>query len=106
VIAALMTILEREATMAKANQKHEPCFEIRGYVADANHALCAMAKGEVEASRMIGQLLEDQDVLFLEILRFNSPKTTEAEIRNSIGKWPGLTTSDDDQAVPHEETLH
>jgi hypothetical protein len=35
--------------MAKANRKHEPCFEIRGYLADANHALCTMAKGEVEA---------------------------------------------------------
>ena len=52
--------------MAKANRKHEPHFEIRGYVGGADHALCAMAKGEVEASRMIGQLLEDQEVLFLE----------------------------------------
>ena len=94
--------------MAKANQKHEPCFEIRGYVADANHALCAMAKGEVEAGRMIGQLLEDRDVLFLEILRFNTPKTTEAEIRNSIGRWPQPTPSDDEQATlaPHRGTLH
>ena len=94
--------------MTKANRKSEPCFEIRGYVGGANHALCATAKDEVEAGRMIGQLLEDQDVLFLEILRFNTPKTTEAEIRNSIGRWPQPTASDDEQAVlaPHEETLH
>jgi hypothetical protein len=94
--------------MAKANRKQEPYFEIRGYVADANHALCTMAKGEDEAGRLIGQLLKDRQVLFLEILRFNTPKTTEAEIRNSIGRWPGPTASDDDQAalVPHEGTLH
>jgi hypothetical protein len=94
--------------MAKANRKHEPYFEIRGYVADANHALCTMTKGEDEAGRLIGQLLKDREVLFLEILRFNTPKTTEAEIRNSIGRWPGPTASDDDQAalVPHEGTLH
>jgi hypothetical protein len=90
--------------MAKANRKHEPCFEIRGYLADANHALCTMAKGEVEAGRMIGQLLEDQEVLFLEILRFNTPNTTEADIRNSIGRWPSPTASDDE--MPHDRTIH
>jgi hypothetical protein len=94
--------------MTKANQKSEPYFEIRGYVGGADHALCTMAKGEVEAGRMIGELLEHQDVLFLEILRFNTPKTTEAEIRNSIGKWPQQTASDNDQAAlaPHRGTLH
>jgi hypothetical protein len=94
--------------MAKANRKHEPYFEIRGYVADAAHALCAIAKSEVEAGRLIGQLLEEQEVLFLEILRFNTPKTTEADIRNSIGRWPGPTGSDEDQAalVPLERTIH
>jgi hypothetical protein len=30
--------------MAEANRKREPYFEIRGYVADAAHALCAIAK--------------------------------------------------------------
>jgi hypothetical protein len=73
--------------MAKANRKHEPCFEIRGYLADANHALCTMAKGEVEAGRMIGQLLEDQ-----------------ADIRKSIGRWPSPTASDDE--MPHDRTIH
>jgi len=95
-------IHERGATMA--NRKHEPCFEIRGYLADANHALCTMAKGEVEAGRMIGQLLEDQQVLVLEILRFNTPKTTEADIRNSIGRWSSPPASDHD--VPHDRTIH
>jgi hypothetical protein len=94
--------------MAEANGKRGPYFEIRGYVADAAHGLCAIAKSEVEAGRLIGQLLEDQEVLFVEILRFNTPKTTEADIRNSIGRWPGSTASDDDQAapVPHERTIH
>jgi len=94
--------------MAKANGKRGPYFEIRGYLADAAHALCAIAKSEVEAGRLIGQLLEDQEVLFLEILRFNTPKTTEADIRNSIGRWPGPTASDDDQAAPvaPERTIH
>ena len=94
--------------MTKASRKSEPYFEIRGYVGGADHALCALAKGEVEARRMIGQLLEHQDVLFLEILRFNTPKTTEAEIRNSIGRWPQSTASDDEQAAlaPHGGTLH
>jgi hypothetical protein len=85
--------------MTKAKRKREPYFEIRGYVAEADLALCALAVGEDEAGRMIGQLLKDQDVLFLEILRFNTPKTTEAEIRNSIGRWPAAL-------VPHEGTLH
>ena len=94
--------------MTKANRKSEPCFEIRGYVGGADHALCTMAKGEVEAGRMIGQLLEHQDVLFLEILRFNTPKTTETEIRNSIGRWPQPAALDDEQAAlaPHERTIH
>ena len=94
--------------MAKANRKHERHFEIRGYVADAAHALCAIAKTEVEAGRLIGQLLVEQEVLFLEILRFNTPKTTEADIRSSIGRWPGPTVSDEDQAmlVPLERTIH
>jgi len=94
--------------MTKANRKREPYFEIRGYVGGADHALCTMAKGEVEAGRMIGQLLEHQDVLFLEILRFNTPKTTETEIRNSIGRWPKPAALDDEQAAlaPHERTIH
>ena len=94
--------------MNKANRKSEPYFEICGYVSGADHALCTVAKGEVEARRMLGQLLEHQDVLFLEILRFNTPKTTEAEIRNSIGRWPQQTASDDEQAAlaPHRGTLH
>lgn len=94
--------------MAKANDNSGPYFEIRGYVADGAHAICATAKSEVEASRFIGQLLEEQEILFLEILRFNTPKTTEADIRNAIGRWPGATGSDDDQAalVPHERTIH
>jgi len=94
--------------MTKANRKSEPYFEIRGYVGDADHALCAMAKSKVEARRVIGQLLDHQDVLFLEVLRFNTPKTTEAEIRNSIGRWPQPTASDDEQAAlaPHGGTLH
>jgi hypothetical protein len=54
------------------------------------------AAGPVEAGRLIGQFLEDQEILFLEILRFNTPKTTEADIRNAIGKWP----------VPLERTIH
>jgi hypothetical protein len=91
--------------MTKANRKNEPHFEIRGYVGGADHALCAMAKGEVEAGRMIGQLLVHRDVLFLEILRFNGPKTTEAEIRNSIGRWPQQTASDDEQSAL-TPTLH
>ena len=94
--------------MANANGNRGPYFEIRGYVADGAHALCATAKGEVEAGRLIGQLLEDQEILFLEILRFNTPETTEADIRNAIGKWPGAMSSDDNQAalVPHESTIH
>jgi hypothetical protein len=94
--------------MAKANRKHELYFEIRGYVADADYALCAVAKGEDEAGHLIGQLLKDQDVLVLEILRFNTPKTSEADIRNSIGRWPGSTASDDDQAGLESQkgTLH
>ena len=94
--------------MAEANGKRGPYFEIRGYVADGAHALCAIAKSEVEAGRLIGQLLEDQDVLFLEILRFNTPKTTETEIRNSIGRWPKPAALDDEQAAlaPHERTIH
>jgi hypothetical protein len=107
--AALTAIDERGATiMAKANGNRGPYFEIRGYVADGAHALCATAKSEVEAGRLIGQLLEDQEILFLEVLRFNTPETTEADIRNAIGRWPGATTSDDDRAalVPHERTIH
>jgi hypothetical protein len=91
--------------MTKANRNNEPHFEVRGYVGGTDHALCATAKGEVEAGRMIGQLLEHQDVLFLEILRFNTPKTTEAEIRNSIGRWPQQTASDDEQSAL-TPTLH
>jgi hypothetical protein len=100
---------ERGATiMAKANGKHEPYFEIRGYLGDAAHAICAIAKSEVEAGRFIGQLLEEQQVLFLEILRFNTPNTTEADIRKSIGRWPGPSASDEDRValVPLERTIH
>jgi hypothetical protein len=107
--AATTAIDERGAIiMAKANGNRGPYFEIRGYVADGAHALCATAKSEVEAGRLIGQLLEDQEILFLEILRFNTPQTTEADIRNAIGRWPGGTASDDNQAalVPHERTIH
>jgi hypothetical protein len=93
--------------MAKANRKPKPYFELRAYVADAAHALCAIAKSEVEARRLIGQLLEEQQVLFLEILRFNTPKTTEADIRNSIGRWPAAPSDDDLAAlVPYERTIH
>jgi hypothetical protein len=94
--------------MAEANGKRGPYFEIRGYVADAAHGLSAIAKSEVEAGRLIGQLLELQEVLFLEILRFNTPNTTEADIRNSIGRWPSPPASDDDPAtpVPRERTIH
>jgi len=91
--------------MAEADRKHELYFEIRGYVGDGAHAICAIAKSEVEAGRFIGQLLEEQQVLLLEILRFNTPNTTEADIRKSIGRWPG---PDEGRAapVPLEKTIH
>jgi hypothetical protein len=94
--------------MTKGKRKREPYFEIRGYVADSDQALCAMAMGEHEAGRLIGHLLKKRKVLFVEILRFNSPKTTEAEIRNSIGRWPYTTPLDGGHGLrmPDQRTIH
>ena len=94
--------------MTKAKRTREPYFEIRGYVADSDEALCAMAMGKDVAGRLIEQLLKKRKVLFLEILRFNSPKTTEAEIRNSIGRWPYSTALDSGHGLqmPDQRTIH
>jgi hypothetical protein len=67
-----------------------------------------MARGKQEADRFIGKLLKKRDVLFLEILRFNSLKTTQAEIRSAIGRWPYPTAFDSARGaqVPDQKTIH